>query len=144
MFSKWPPNFSLHQWKRSKTRVAEEYCWVITQTVKRSCCGRTYYSVRSLDFNWTALCIYTEWSFMQSTALCTHAQWSFKATALCIHTEWSFMHRLLSTDLRKIRPEPDLPERTCVCTSFRVVQFTHLLPNPVTQSEVSPTCLMCL
>ena len=27
------PNFSLREWKHSKTRVTEEYCWAITQAV---------------------------------------------------------------------------------------------------------------
>jgi hypothetical protein len=27
--------------RHSETKVAEEYCWAITQTARRSCCGRS-------------------------------------------------------------------------------------------------------
>jgi hypothetical protein len=33
-------NFTLREWKCSETRVAEEYCWAITQTTGLSCCRR--------------------------------------------------------------------------------------------------------
>jgi hypothetical protein len=34
-------NLSLREGKRSKEKVAEEYCWAITETAGRLCCGRS-------------------------------------------------------------------------------------------------------
>jgi hypothetical protein len=33
---KGAPNFSLREWKRNETKVAEEYCWAVTHTAGRS------------------------------------------------------------------------------------------------------------
>jgi hypothetical protein len=35
----WASNVSLQEWKHSETKVAEEYCWVITQAMGLWCCG---------------------------------------------------------------------------------------------------------
>ena len=34
-------NFSLREWKRNVMNVADEYCWAMTETTGRSCCGRS-------------------------------------------------------------------------------------------------------
>jgi hypothetical protein len=41
-------NFSLRQWKRSETKVAEEYCRTTTQAAGWSCCG--WLGSGALDF----------------------------------------------------------------------------------------------
>jgi len=82
--------------------------------VNLSCCGRAGYSV-CLSLN-------------------------FQLNYPYIHSN----PQATSTDLRKIRLESDLPERKCVCTSFRLAQFTHLVLNPVTQTTLSRAGLMCL
>jgi hypothetical protein len=40
-FLKRALNFSLWEWKCKETKVAEEYCWAITQAAERYCCGRS-------------------------------------------------------------------------------------------------------
>ena len=49
-YVKWAQKFSFRQWKYNKTKVAEEYCWAITQTVGRSCCGRSGSGVLDFEF----------------------------------------------------------------------------------------------
>jgi hypothetical protein len=40
-----PILFCARGWKRGKIKLAEEYCWAMTQGTRRSCCGRSGYSV---------------------------------------------------------------------------------------------------
>jgi hypothetical protein len=44
-------NYSLREWKRSETKVTEEYCWAITQAAGPSCCGRSGSSVLQCGFH---------------------------------------------------------------------------------------------
>jgi hypothetical protein len=49
------PHFSLQKGKK-EIKMAEEYCWVITLVVSRSCCHAVTYEVPvfwSFNFNWT-------------------------------------------------------------------------------------------
>ena len=51
--------FSFRQWNYNKTKVAEEYCWVITQTVGRLCCGRSGSGVLESEFQlYSLVCTY--------------------------------------------------------------------------------------
>ena len=45
----------------NETKVAEEYCWAITQAAGRSCCGRSGSSVLGCGFNLT-ICV-PSWDF---------------------------------------------------------------------------------
>jgi hypothetical protein len=46
------PKFSLHERKRSETKLMEQYCWAITQAAGRSCCGRSGSgALEFVDFN---------------------------------------------------------------------------------------------
>jgi len=51
-------NFSLWEQKHNATKVAEEYCWAITQAAGQLCCGQLDSTVSELDFNWTPLYIH--------------------------------------------------------------------------------------
>jgi hypothetical protein len=56
-------DFSLLEWKHNEEKVAEEYCWVITQAVGRSCCGRLCSCVLEVGFHfdcraYTDICIH--------------------------------------------------------------------------------------
>ena len=39
-YFKRAPKFSLYEWKRDEPKVAEEYCWAITQLAGRSSSGQ--------------------------------------------------------------------------------------------------------
>ena len=38
-FFKLEPYCSFRGWKRNETKLAQEYCWAITQAARRSCCA---------------------------------------------------------------------------------------------------------
>jgi len=44
------PNFPLQEWKRSKIKMVEQYCWVITQVEAQSCCSQSGSSVLKFRF----------------------------------------------------------------------------------------------
>jgi hypothetical protein len=48
-------NFSFRIEKRNETKVAEEYCWAITQAEGRSCYGRSGFSVLEFGFQMDSL-----------------------------------------------------------------------------------------
>jgi hypothetical protein len=50
-------NFSLRELKHNETKVAEEYCWAITQAAGRPCCGQSG-SSWGADFNRTLLYVH--------------------------------------------------------------------------------------
>jgi hypothetical protein len=52
-------NFFLWEQKHNATKVAEEYCWAITQAAGQLCCCRLDSTVLELDFNWTPLYIHS-------------------------------------------------------------------------------------
>jgi len=49
------PNFSLREWKRSEKKLAEEYCWAITQAAGRSRWGRSGSTVLKFVFQLSCL-----------------------------------------------------------------------------------------
>jgi hypothetical protein len=56
---KGAPNFFLRELKHNETKVAEEYCWAITQSAARSWCGRSGSSVLDFGFQLNCLVYYT-------------------------------------------------------------------------------------
>jgi hypothetical protein len=48
-------DFFLLEWKHNEEKVAEEYCWVITQAAGRSCCGRLHSCVLEVGFHFDCL-----------------------------------------------------------------------------------------
>jgi hypothetical protein len=54
-YFKCAQKFSFRQWKWNKTKVAEEYCWAITQTVGRSSCCRSGPGVLEFEFQLDSL-----------------------------------------------------------------------------------------
>jgi hypothetical protein len=47
--------FSSHDWKRSETKLVEEYCWAIIQAAGRSYCGRSGSRVLEFGFKLDSL-----------------------------------------------------------------------------------------
>jgi len=45
----------LLEWKHNEEKVAEEYCWVITQAAGRSCCCRLCSCVLDVRFHFDCL-----------------------------------------------------------------------------------------
>jgi hypothetical protein len=68
------PNFSLLGIKAHAKKMAEEYCWAITQVAGRSCCGRSGSSVFEFGFQ---LCVATH------TADHMHTQFRVAQNANC-------------------------------------------------------------
>jgi hypothetical protein len=64
---------TLQEWKRNETKVAEEYCWAITQAAVKSCCSRLVASVLEFGFELDSLVyayivddVYTEFRLAQN------------------------------------------------------------------------------
>jgi len=63
-------NFSLWKWNSTESKVAEEYCWAVTQAVGRACCGHSRYSVLESSFQLNSLLHKCNWPYGYSIHSC--------------------------------------------------------------------------
>jgi hypothetical protein len=106
-------DFSLREWKRIQTNVAEEYCWVITQGLNFHAAVDQFPVCLSLRFHWISMYIHT---------------WLTKRT--------------LNSDLWKIILQPDLPEHNNFVKAKCVWTAQSDFFYPSSPSQVSDTVLV--
>ena len=69
-------NVFLRDWKRRETKVAEEYCWVITHVAGRSCCCRSGSSALEFGFHLDCKSLHMySCTYAYSTARCGEFYW---------------------------------------------------------------------
>jgi hypothetical protein len=81
-FLKRVPNLSLREWERNVTKMAEEYCWAITQAAGRSSCGPSSSSVLKFGFQLDSL-VYTY------TAEHMHTEFWLAHNSTCATPSWT-------------------------------------------------------